>query len=160
MFTPYLGSPISFPVNTRVRLEVVPFENWTFGNWSGDVTGNKTKNSTIIIMSRNKNIVANFNRIEYKVMNINVYSPRGCISDEYGRGCYIWMYASDGGGYYTRKTKFYPVGEIVNLEAQIHRFWRDNYTFVNWTGSISSNNPEIQIEMDTDKSVIAHFREI
>jgi len=53
-------NPIPFPSNTRVILRAISTGNWTFSNWTGDLTGNNA--NITIVMNRNKNIIANFRR--------------------------------------------------------------------------------------------------
>lgn len=50
--------------------------------------------------------------------------------------------------------EWYPEGSIVALGAVS----QSGYTFINWSGDVSSSNPEIQIKMNSDKNIIASFR--
>jgi photosystem II stability/assembly factor-like uncharacterized protein len=50
--------------------------------------------------------------------------------------------------------ELYPEGSVVAIGAVPQSGW----AFVNWSGDVSSNNPEIQIKMNSDKNILATFR--
>jgi|SRR3989344_1484015 len=53
-----------FPSDTKVTLRAISRGNWTFEKWSGDVAKNdRTNINIIIIMDRDKKIIANFRRV-------------------------------------------------------------------------------------------------
>jgi len=108
-----------------------------FVNWSGDTgtIGNVSNASTTILMDGNKNIVANFEQIQY-TLTITANPPGGGTVS--------------GGG-------TWPCGTTQPISATP----ASNYTFVNWTGDTSTigntTDPNTTITMNSNYSIVANF---
>ncbi|HRR96712.1 MAG TPA: cohesin domain-containing protein, partial [Candidatus Ratteibacteria bacterium] len=114
-----------------VTLTATPSTGQEFIGWSGDLTG--TTNPTTITMDGNKTITANF--VKQYTLNVNV-SP-------------------SGSGTVTKnpdKAK-YNEGEQVILTA-IPNF---EYSFQNWSGSLTGSTNPATIVMNCDKTITANF---
>lgn len=48
----------SYPDNTLVTIQAVPYPGWEFTGWSGDMSGNQ--DTILVIMNENKSVIANF----------------------------------------------------------------------------------------------------
>jgi hypothetical protein len=120
----------TYHFNDFVELTAVADPGWTFSYWSGDLSG--SENPERIQMYGDKVVTAHFTYNEY-VVNIN----------------------TDGDGVVIKKPdqNTFPDGSSVELTANGNPGWK----FSHWSGDITgSNNPE-DIQMDSDKTVTAHF---
>lgn len=122
----------TYPVNTTFNLIAVPAPGWRFVNWSGDTgtLGNVNSANTTIFINGDYHITANFSR---PILTI-IINGGGDVSPGAG-------------------THFYDIGSNATLTA----ISNGNWTFLSWTGAISSNTSSMNITMDTDKTVTANF---
>ena len=129
--TPPSGS--TYNPGVVVQLEATPQAGWAFDHWEGDLTGNV--NPTQITMNTNKVVTAVFTATGPVTYNLSVQI--------------------DGDGHVNPSASgpFVP-GTVVTLTAIANA----NSTFVNWTGDVNSSLSVVQVTMDSDKSVTAHFR--
>jgi poly(beta-D-mannuronate) lyase len=119
---------------TWVRLTAAPDDQWTFDEWSGDLTGANMIDS--INMDTDKTVIARFNPpVFYKIAPWIVgngrleYNPPG---NSYAPGTVVWVTAIPDTG----------------------------WVFNTWGGALTGNeNPESLI-MDADKGVLATFKNI
>lgn len=86
-----------------------------------------------ITMDRNKTVTAHFEELEQYGLNISV-EGEGSTEPEEG-------------------THTYYESEQVDVRADA----AENWTFVGWTGDVESQEENITVVMDTNKTVIAHF---
>ncbi len=137
-------TPPSYP-NTTTRswdevvnlTAVVSVPNWTFTNWSGDLTG--SANPTNITMDDNKNVTANF-------------APNRTLT-----------MAVDGNGTTVPAVGNHTYGEgmVVNISADPDSGWQ----FVNWTTTnmseiTNSTAQSTTVTVDENKTVTATFAEV
>jgi uncharacterized repeat protein (TIGR02543 family) len=113
-------------------LEAYPDSGWTFGGWSGDLSG--STNPDTILMDSNKSVTVTFNEIPEYSLSVNIV----------------------GSGVVTvNGSSPYAAGSVVVLEAYPDSGW----TFGGWSGDLSgSTNPDT-ILMDSNKSVTVTFNE-
>jgi hypothetical protein len=129
--------------NAGIAVTVVasPTIGYAFDYWSGDATG--TTSSVTVSMNGDKNIIANFKKAQYS-LNVSV-SPDVIGSDtvHIRPGCCT-----------------YPGGTNVTLGVpfcvQIKGI---NYNFDHWSGDASGTDTSVTIVMDSDKNIVANFRE-
>ena len=122
----------------EVVLSAVTVPGWSFGGWSGDVTGSDPMASVII--DGPKNATATFTQDQY-VLNVAI--------------------ENDGvGGEQNAVTKnpdqaTYVYGDQVQLTAVPQPGW----SFVGWTGAVNSASPTVMLTMNESKSVTAKFEQ-
>jgi len=120
----------------EVMITASPDEDWEFVEWTGDVNG--TDSTISITMDANKSVTAVFQEevIEYE-LTIN----------------------SEGEGEVTtiptEKTLTFEKKEIVTLKATPADGWK----FVEWMGDVTGTDAMIDITVDSDKNITAHFKE-
>jgi len=115
-----------------VELTAIADSNWTFDHWSGNLSGNTTPVN--ITMDGDKSVTAFFTEIggsTYYMLSITIV----------GNGVVI-----PSGG-------IYEEGTIVSLNAIADSGWE----FSHWSGNATGTNPNVDITMDSDKSVTATF---
>lgn len=127
----------TFLNGTTVELEAVAEEGYHFVNWTGDTDNidDPEDNQTTIKMEDNYTISAVFTIDTYN-LTIDI---EGEGSTEPGKGNHTYYY-----------------GENVTVKAIPAEGWG----FVNWTGDYEGTEEEINITMDENKSITAHFAEI
>jgi len=118
---------------TEVNLTAIVDEHWYFVNWTGDVTSTNT--TLNITMDSNKTINATFEQNTY-TLNITT-EGEGTVDID------------------PDMEEYEPNAE-VNLTAIADKYWY----FVNWTGDYESEEEEINIAMDDDKTLTANFEEL
>ncbi len=113
-----------------VQLTAVHDQDWSFSHWSGDLEG--LANPASITINGNKNVTATFLESAYH-LNIGI----------------------EGNGSVTKNPDqaSYPLGQVVAVTANAAPGW----TFVNWSGDLTSFANPNSITMDSDKSVTAGF---
>ncbi len=121
----------SYLSGSVVNLAALANQGWTFGNWSGDLSG--TNISAIITMDGPKTITATFIQDIY-TLSIDIVGD-GSVTRSPDQGSYL-------------------SGSVVNLEAIADPGW----TFTNWSGDLGGITTTAIITMDTDKSVTASFQ--
>ncbi len=121
---------------TTVEIIATPNEHWVFNGWQGDHTG--IQNPVSIVMDSDKSITAQFIKREYP-LTINV-EGEGSVQEEVIQ----------------QKTTDYPHGTIVQLTANPAEGWE----FIEWSGDVDGTEKVVEIEVDEEKSVTAHFQPI
>ncbi len=125
----------TYEEGTMVTVEATPAEGWNFVEWTGDATG--TEATINITMDENKSITGHFEEVEEneKVLTIGV----------------------EGEGTTQPKPSDHTYGEEteVTVEATAAKGWY----FVEWTGDATGTDPTINVTMDSNISITAHFEE-
>ncbi|HPS02225.1 MAG TPA: InlB B-repeat-containing protein, partial [Candidatus Sumerlaeota bacterium] len=119
----------TFPRGTTVTLTATPTPGYRFTGWSGSATG--TLNPLTINMNTNKTIRANFALDEYV---LNLESENGTIE-------------------VSPLQATYARGTTVTLTAVPN----EGFHFTEWSGSIADTVSPIQVVMDSNKTIRAHF---
>lgn len=120
--------------NSTVTLTAVAGANWAFANWSGDVMG--TTNPVTVTMNGPKQVQANFVPTAYPL-----------------------TLTTAGGGSMTANNSnltantYYPAGTAVSLQANPSVGW----TFVGWTGTVSSAANPLAVTMNQTQNIQAVF---
>ncbi len=128
--TPPDNYPYKIMEGSEIYLKAIPDEDYTFGEWSGDLTGGE--NPVTFVMDGDKSITANF---------LELYKLKTSIGVGWGK---IELDPPDGA--YTYATE-------VTVEAVPYPGW----VFDFWTQDLTgSQNPHTLI-MDEEKSVSARF---
>ena len=122
----------------EVVLSATTVPGWSFGGWSGDVTGSDPL--ATVIVDAPKNATATFTQDQY-VLNV--------VIDNDGTG-----------GEQNTVTKSpdqptYVYGDQVQLTATAQPGW----TFVGWTGAVSGASPTVSLTMNESKTVTARFEQ-
>ena len=115
---------------TQVTLTATAASGYVFDHWSGDVTG--ASSSVTITMDRDKSVTAHFTA-QY-ALNTSV-SP-------------------SGSGTVSPASDTYDEGIVVTLTAKP----ASGYRFDHWSGAATGTSSPVTIIMDSDKSVVAHFK--
>ncbi|MBS3817356.1 MAG: hypothetical protein KGY76_07325, partial [Candidatus Thermoplasmatota archaeon] len=124
----------------EVSIEAIPDEGWSFSHWAGDYpSGEQEENVTTIVMDSNKSLTAYFEDINQDVEYELSISIEGGGTTEPVEG-----------------THTYYSGEQVSVTANPEQGWG----FSEWTGDYQSEEEEITITMDSNKSITAHFEEL
>ncbi len=123
-----------YQAGTTVTITAVPNSNYTFSNWSGDISS--TQNPISIVMDSNKNITANFAQdgTTY-IITVNV-SPSNAG----------FVTLNPAGGVYSAGTE---------VELVAHPY--ENYKFLNWSGAVTSTSTVVRIIVNSNKVVQANF---
>lgn len=122
----------NYGCNEPVILTAVPDTNWSFGGWSGDLTGDA--NPDTIIMDEMKSVGVLFTNESTYTLDVNVN----------------YIGAGTGGTVdYDPDQPFYKHGTPVVMTATADVGW----SFDGWTGTLSSTNP-IETLPITSNSVI------
>ncbi len=118
---------------TTVNITAVPSQNYVFNSWSGDASG--SQNPLTITVDDNKNIIANYSKIQY-ALKVSVSPPgSGSISPVGGT---------------------YEGGKSVTLKATPAA----GYDFNSWSGDASGTKPTLIMSMDSNKSITVNFSKI
>jgi formylglycine-generating enzyme required for sulfatase activity len=112
-----------------VTLEAVPNKDYSFTNWSGDLSGGA--NPVALVMDADKSVSAGFS---LKAYSLTVAAVDGSVRKN-----------PDKAGYNR--------SEKVTLEAVPNK----GYNFANWSGDLSGSTNPVTLVMDADKSVAAGF---
>jgi len=140
--TPGEGTFGPYANGTVVDLAAAPDTNYTFVNWTGDVTTIDAPNSatTNITMNGNYSITANFAPVVPGEYNLTINSTAGGNVTTPGEGTFT-----------------YNASDVVDLAAAPDT----NYTFVNWTGDVGTiddaNSATTNITMNGNYSITANF---
>lgn len=120
--------------DTVVTLRAKAYQGYDFDHWGGDATGDSA--SLRITMDANKNIVAYYDS---------------------EKTTYTLVISVEGGGTTTPVPgiHLYDEGEVVSLEALPELGWVLDY----WEGDAFGNATKLNIRMDSNKSITAHFKE-
>lgn len=122
---------------TSVQLTAIPNLDWSFANWSGDLSGNS--NPATITMDAVKVVTANFVQLYTTTPPVNYTltlstSPAGIGA----------IGLSKSGPYH---------GEAVQLTANAATGW----TFSGWSGDATGNTNPLNVTMSSNKSITANF---
>ncbi|MCW4009297.1 MAG: InlB B-repeat-containing protein, partial [Candidatus Bathyarchaeota archaeon] len=118
----------TFLSGTNVTLIAAPEAGWSFGNWTGDVTG--TDNPAYVVMDDNKTVTATFAQNTYYLTVIII-----------------------GGGVVSEGNQTYSCNETVQLRSKTSPGW----SFAGWSGDASGTDTRIEFTMDSNKTVTATF---
>lgn len=113
--TPAPGS-YDYAINASVQVTAVPNANWAFTGWTGDATG--TANPLTVVMSTDKSLTANFQRIIYAPSNFagEKKTNRSLLQIEYGNRL-TWQNNPSNAN--IEKHKLYLVAGGLTLVAEI-----------------------------------------
>jgi uncharacterized repeat protein (TIGR02543 family) len=120
----------SYDSNSSVTIKASPSDGYQFTGWSGNATG--STNPLTLTVNGNKNITANFSVIKYS----------------------LTVSASNGGSVNLSEGE-YASQTSINLIASPNK----GYSFVRWSGSVSSTQNSIDVVMDNNKIISAVFEE-
>ncbi|MFW6048146.1 MAG: InlB B-repeat-containing protein, partial [Candidatus Natronoplasma sp.] len=115
----------------KVDLTAISEENWYFERWAEDASS--TEEQITIIMNEDKNITCVFEEHSYN-LTVNVEGEGSIDVDP--------------------DEKEYEPGTIVNLTAEPD----EQYYFERWSGDHESEDKEINITLDDNKEISAHFK--
>ncbi|MBE3136372.1 MAG: hypothetical protein IMZ43_03125 [Thermoplasmata archaeon] len=120
----------TYPYGTVVQLTATANTGWTFGSWSGNLSG--STNPASITMNGNKSVTAHFTQNQY-TLTITI----------------------DGSGSVTKNpdSATYTYGTVVTLTAVASTGWM----FSSWTGDLTGSQNPKTITMNGNKAVTAHF---
>ncbi len=123
----------------EAEVKAYPDDDWEFSHWMGDYPeGEQEEEEITLVMDEDKSLTAYFQSIGEEEYDLTIdVEGEGSTEPEEG-------------------THAYNEGETVPLEAHPEEGWK----FVGWTGDHESEEAETTIEMDSDKSVEAHFEEV
>ncbi|MCL5282125.1 MAG: InlB B-repeat-containing protein [Planctomycetes bacterium] len=123
----------SYTSGQTVTLQATPNIGYTFGGWSGDLTG--TTNPATLVMNANKSVTANFAAVSTATTYILAIS------------------AVNGTVAKTPDQTSYTLGQTVTLQATP----KAGYTFSGWSGDLTGTTNPATLVMNANKSVTAAF---
>lgn len=124
----------SYSYDEQVELTINTNLGYTFDHWSGDANGNDS--TLTITIDGDKNIIANFNQLQY-ALNLT-------------------LIPTDGGSVTKEPDKVnYTYGENVTLSVSENA----GFNFDHWFGDISGNELSVNVLMDGSKNISAHFNQ-
>lgn len=120
----------TYAYGTVVQLTATVDSGWTFGSWSGNLSG--STNPASITMNGNRSVTVHFTQNQY-MLTVTV----------------------DGSGSVTKSPNqaTYTYGQVVTLTAVPGPGW----VFSSWTGDLTDSQNPKTITMNGDKAVVAHF---
>lgn len=121
----------TYPQGTSVEITAMAAAGWVFDHWSGDGTGNL--NPLTITMDGDMQITAHF-----------VEAPSFSLTT-----------AVQGQGTVNPPSGSFPEGAQIEITATADEGW----VFDHWSGDASGNLNPLQLLMDANKHVVAHFVE-
>lgn len=126
----------TYPVNTRITIEAIPKEGWTFVRWEGDTFG--TMNPATVIVTKSMTLRAVFEQNSPTTHSITVNTT--------------------GEGEVVKSTNLIeiPHNDSITLTAKPRSGWK----FERWEGTVQSTSQQITIKMDSDKTIRAYFSQI
>ena len=114
----------------KITILATPVQGFQFVSWSGDASGNNP--SLSITIDSNKNVVANFAPILYS-LSTSVNPP--------------------GSGNINPSSGSFNYGKQVILTATP----ASGYQFSSWSGDTNATNPNITLDMNSNKNIVANF---
>ncbi len=108
-------------------------EHWFFNGWGGDHTG--SDNPASLVMDRDKSVTAMFQKRDYP-LTINIVGE-GQVHEKVLQS----------------KTTDYPHGTLVELTAVPEEGWR----FIGWSEDVEETNELLEITIESEKDITAHF---
>jgi WD40 repeat protein len=123
----------SYVSGASVTLTATAASGYQFSSWSGYLSGS-TNPMTFTMPAQNVSVTANFSQIPTYTLSTSVTpSGSGTVSPSSGS---------------------YTAGTQVTLTA----YPASDYVFDYWSGDASGSNSSVTITMDSNKSVVAHFK--
>ena len=122
--------------NSEVTITATPEPGYAFSGWSGNASG--STNPLTLTMTGDKTITANFTRITFG-LDVGVVG-QGTVSKELIN---------------SSKTDEYNQGSVVRLNASSESPW----LFIDWSGASTATTNQIDLTIDSSKSVTATFEE-
>jgi uncharacterized repeat protein (TIGR02543 family) len=119
--------------NQEVGLSAVAFENYVFSGWSGGAQGSEAL--TTVTMDTDREVVAAFYP-PYTIQTSVEPDVAGLVALE-------------------PQQALYRHGETVQFSA----VGQDYYAFAQWEGSITGTESPVEVAIEADMQVIAHFHE-
>jgi len=119
----------SYNHGETVTLQAVPNKDYSFTNWSGNLSGGT--NPVTLVMDANKSVSAGF---ALKAYSLTVTAVGGSVTKNPDKASY-------------------NRGETVTLQAAPN----EGYDFTNWSGDLSGGTNPVTLVMDADKTVAATF---
>jgi len=135
---PLPGGDGKYAYGTVVTLTANAATGYSFGNWSGDALG--STNPVQVTMDGNKNVTANFGQTRH-TLQLTVDLP--------GTGTIDAVPPPDGDGKYA-------YGTLVTLTANP----AGGYSFSSWSGGATGSTNPVQIAVNGDLAVTAHFTQM
>jgi hypothetical protein len=123
-----------YPAGEKVALSAKPDTGWKFVCWQGDITG--TNPNAQVVMDADKKVRAVFEKNSH-TLTIKVSPSVGGTTNPVP-------------GVHT-----YDHGTNVNVRAIAGEYWE----FSHWSANAEGTNPNINVLMDWDKVVVAHFKQ-
>jgi|GEM_PF-573185 len=123
----------TFNHGASVQVEAMAARGWNFVDWSGDTSA--TANPLDLIMNKDYNLVANFEKEMYTLATDVSPSSGGTVSPS---------------------SQQYEFGTSVNVEATASSGWE----FTSWSGDTTVSANPITVTVDKDYSLTANFREL
>ena len=117
----------------QVSVQANPNDHWIFQEWIGDHTG--TQNPASIVMERDMSVTARFAKRVYP-LNITIVGE-GDVNETVIQA----------------KTSEHPHGTVVELNALPDDGWK----FIGWSGDVEDVNKLLNLTIDSEISVTAHF---
>lgn len=125
-----------YAAGESVTVTAYPSDEYVFDRWGGDASG--TAVSTTIVMNSNKAVIAYFESAPPTTYNLAVsISPAS-------------------GGYVNPDAGTFEEGALVTLTATAY----SEYEFDYWSGDVAGSSETITVKMDSDKSIVANFKEL
>ncbi|MGB2863604.1 MAG: SUMF1/EgtB/PvdO family nonheme iron enzyme [Sedimentisphaerales bacterium] len=119
----------SYNHGETVTLQAVPNKDYSFTNWSGDLSGGT--NPVTLVMDADKSVSAGF---ALKAYSLTVTAVGGSVTKSPDKASY-------------------KRGETVTLGAAPN----EGFSFTNWSGNLSGGTNPTTLVMDADKTVAASF---
>lgn len=130
------GFTLELEEGEHVTMKAHPEDEWQFMEWTGDVPEDESGYHEItVFMDEDKDITANFYQPEWYELTINI-EGEGVVELDPAE-------------------PVYEEGTEVTLTAVPD----EGYKFVEWTGDVDGTDTTMEITMDADKDLTAHFQE-
>lgn len=123
-----------------VTLKIAPNEGYMFSNWEGQVAGEDINKDEISFTIESDIDV----KAIFKMKEANQFSLDLTVNE------------SEGEVSVTPEKSIYLEGDKVTLKATP----AEGYIFSEWTGTLTGNQPEMEIQMDKDHEITAVFKKV
>lgn len=124
-----VSPPGPYAYNTLVTLTAIPDSGWQFASFTGDAAS--TQNPLVVTVQDDMDITAEF--------------------ADFGADLTLWY--SEGGTVSQDPSPPYEIGTSVSLTANP----QPGYRFLGWSGDLSGTVADVDVELDSDKTIGAHF---
>ncbi len=128
----------AFDADTKIDITAIPASGYQFDYWEGDASG--TSNTFSIVMDQNKNVIGHFKAIPVHAEQLSLKT----------------FVDPPGAGVITPESNIYKYGTAVAVNAQPLPGFRFNF----WDGDIVSNSSSINVTMESNKTITAHFKSL